>query len=54
MLRYLYADQLDQFPKLADQMFRHRADQFYTRLGMSPLTGGAMSAMNTIRSIRFT
>lgn len=33
MLRYLYADQLDQFPKLADQMFRHRADQFYTRLG---------------------
>ncbi len=33
MLRYLYADQLDQFPTLADEMFRHRADQFRTRLG---------------------
>ena len=33
MLRYLYADQLDQFPRLADEMFRHRADQFKTRLG---------------------
>ena len=33
MLRYLYADQLDQFPRLADEMFTHRADQFKTRLG---------------------
>jgi len=33
MLRYLYADQLDQFPRLADEMFTHRAEQFYTRLG---------------------
>ncbi|MEP1765729.1 MAG: acyl-homoserine-lactone synthase [Sulfitobacter sp.] len=33
MLRYLYADQLDQFPRLRDEMFRHRADQFSTRLG---------------------
>lgn len=33
MLRYLYADQLDQFPKLADEMFRHRAYQFKMRLG---------------------
>jgi len=33
MLRYLYADELDQFPRLRDEMFRHRADQFQTRLG---------------------
>ncbi|KIN71391.1 acyl-homoserine-lactone synthase [Sulfitobacter guttiformis] len=33
MLRYLYADQLDQHPRLADEMFRHRAAQFHTRLG---------------------
>lgn len=33
MLRYLYADQLDQFPKLRDTMFRDRADQFRARLG---------------------
>lgn len=33
MLRYVYADQIDQFPKLRDTMFRDRADQFQTRLG---------------------
>jgi acyl homoserine lactone synthase len=33
MLRYIYADQLDQFPRLKDEMFKHRADQFRTRLG---------------------
>jgi len=33
MLRYLYADQLHQHPKLADSMFRDRADQFKERLG---------------------
>jgi len=33
MIRYLYADQLSQFPKLADSMFKARADQFKTRLG---------------------
>ena len=33
MLRYLYADQLDQFPRLKDEMFTHRAAQFHTRLG---------------------
>lgn len=33
MLRYLYADQLEQHPKLRDTMFRDRADQFKTRLG---------------------
>jgi len=33
MLRYIYADQLDQFPILRDSMFRDRADQFKTRLG---------------------
>jgi len=32
MLRYLYADQLHQFPKLRESMFRDRADQFRTRL----------------------
>lgn len=33
MLRYLYADQLNLYPKLARSMFRDRADQFKTRLG---------------------
>ena len=33
MIRYLYADQLGQFPKLARTMFLDRADQFKTRLG---------------------
>ena len=33
MLRYLYGDQLKDHPKLADAMFRDRADQFKTRLG---------------------
>ena len=33
MIRYLYADQLDQFPSLKASMFRARADQFKTRLG---------------------
>ncbi|MEQ6202353.1 acyl-homoserine-lactone synthase [Sulfitobacter sp. HNIBRBA2951] len=33
MLRYLYADQLAQYPRLADEMFTHRAEQFHTRLG---------------------
>ena len=28
MLRYLYADELDQYPALKDSMFRDRADQF--------------------------
>jgi len=32
MLRYIYADQLSKFPKLASSMFRDRADQFKTRL----------------------
>ncbi|MGD1883808.1 MAG: acyl-homoserine-lactone synthase [Paracoccaceae bacterium] len=33
MLRYVYADQLKNHPKLAASMFRDRADQFKTRLG---------------------
>lgn len=33
MLRYLYADELHQYPKLAKSMFVDRADQFKTRLG---------------------
>lgn len=33
MLRYLYADELVNHPKLADTMFTDRADQFKTRLG---------------------
>ncbi|MFK7875973.1 MAG: acyl-homoserine-lactone synthase [Paracoccaceae bacterium] len=32
MLRYIYADQLKNFPKLRDTMFRDRADQFRERL----------------------
>ena len=32
MFRYLYADELDQYPALKDSMFRDRADQFKTRL----------------------
>ena len=32
MLRYLYADELDQYPALKDSMFRDRADQFKTLL----------------------
>ncbi len=33
MLRYLYADQLPRFPRLADTMFRDRTRQFRDRLG---------------------
>ncbi|WP_375230332.1 acyl-homoserine-lactone synthase [Roseobacter sp. S98] len=33
MLRYLYADQLKQYPLLTETMFRDRADQFKNRLG---------------------
>jgi acyl homoserine lactone synthase len=33
MLRYIYADQLHFYPKLARTMFRDRADQFSNRLG---------------------
>lgn len=33
MIRYLYADQLRSYPRLATSMFQDRADQFKTRLG---------------------
>ena len=33
MLRYLYANDLDQYPRLRDTMHRDRADQFHRRLG---------------------
>ena len=33
MLRYIYADQLQRYPKLAETMFRDRAIQFRDRLG---------------------
>lgn len=33
MLRYLYADQLTNFPRLAETMFKDRAEQFHDRLG---------------------
>ena len=33
MLRYIYGDTLDQFPRLRDSMFQDRADQFRERLG---------------------
>ncbi len=32
MIRYIYADQLSQYPLLADSMFKDRADQFKRRL----------------------
>jgi len=32
MLRYIYADDLSRFPRLASTMFKDRADQFLTRL----------------------
>ncbi|QMU58249.1 MAG: autoinducer synthase [Boseongicola sp.] len=32
MLRYLYADELTRFPRLAKSMFTDRANQFHTRL----------------------
>ncbi|MGP6088180.1 acyl-homoserine-lactone synthase [Antarctobacter jejuensis] len=33
MIRYVYGTDLHKFPKLAETMFRDRADQFKTRLG---------------------
>lgn len=33
MIRYLYGDELNRFPKLRDSMFRDRASQFRERLG---------------------
>ena len=33
MLRYIYSDELDLFPKLGSSMFRDRSDQFRVRLG---------------------
>lgn len=33
MIRYIYGHDLHKFPKLAESMFRDRADQFKTRLG---------------------
>lgn len=33
MIRYIYADDLHRFPRLADTMYRDRAAQFYDRLG---------------------
>ncbi|ASP20825.1 isovaleryl-homoserine lactone synthase [Antarctobacter heliothermus] len=33
MIRYIYGTDLHKFPKLAEAMFRDRADQFKTRLG---------------------
>ena len=33
MIKYIYADQLDQFPRLKDTMFKDRAEQFKVRHG---------------------
>lgn len=33
MIRFIYADELSNFPVLAESMFRDRAEQFRTRLG---------------------
>lgn len=40
MLRYIYADQLNNYPRLADSMFRDRADQFRDRLGWAVQVDG--------------
>lgn len=41
MLRYVYGDELHQFPKLRDTMFADRATQFRDRLGWAvTVTGG--------------
>ena len=39
MLRYLYADDLHRFPKLADTMFRDRGHQFRDRLNWDVTVG---------------
>lgn len=39
MIRFLYADSLHLFPKLADSMFRDRASQFHDRLGWAVQVG---------------
>jgi acyl homoserine lactone synthase len=39
MIRYLYANQLDQYPALRRNMFLDRADQFKTRLGWDVTVG---------------
>lgn len=41
MLRYIHADQLHRHPKLADSMFRDRADQFAHRLKWDVTVQGA-------------
>ncbi|MFY0692352.1 MAG: autoinducer synthase [Paracoccaceae bacterium] len=33
MLRYIYGNDLEKFPRLQDSMFRDRAEQFHSRLG---------------------
>ncbi|WOI56921.1 acyl-homoserine-lactone synthase [Palleronia sp. LCG004] len=38
MIRYLYADELSRFPRLADTMFRDRAAQFHERLKWKDVT----------------
>ncbi|MFD1341627.1 acyl-homoserine-lactone synthase [Litorisediminicola beolgyonensis] len=40
MIRYVYAADLDRFPRLRDTMFRDRADQFHTRLGWEVAVDG--------------
>ena len=37
MINYVYADQLAQFPRLQDAMFKDRAAQFKDRLGWQVL-----------------
>lgn len=40
MIRFVYADELERFPLLADTMFRDRAEQFRTRLGWGVTVDG--------------
>ena len=47
MLRYLYAADLQRFPRLAQSMFTDRAEQFARRLGWEVSVDAARSGINT-------
>ena len=54
MLRYIYADDLHQFPRLSDTMFRDRAVQFHDRLNWDVSvddTGAEMDAYDQLNPI---
>jgi N-acyl-L-homoserine lactone synthetase len=54
MLRYIYGNDLHDYPKLAESMFQDRADQFKTRLGWDvSVNAQGLSGMTMTTSIRF-